>query len=84
MAHEKFSDAQKKSMAKLDPHGRDVDLLSIITDVSKTTIYKAKREGALLNQIEKIERKNRELIVKNQVLKTMLSQKGSGQRKRHS
>ena len=84
MSHEKFSNAQKKSMAKLDPHGREIDLLSIITDVSKTTIYKAKREGALLNRIEMIEKRNRELIVENQVLQSMLSQKGSGQRKRHS
>lgn len=84
MAREIFSDTQKKSMAKLDPHGRAVDLLSIITDVSKTTIYKAKREGALLNMIDKIERKNRELVVENRLLQSMLSQKGNGQRKRHS
>lgn len=52
MAHEKFSDDQKKCIAKLDPCGQNVDILSRLTRVSKTTIYKAKREGNLLNKIE--------------------------------
>lgn len=61
-----------------------VDLLSQITDVGKTTIYKAKREGNLLNKLEKVEQEKRELIVQKKVLQSLLSQKRSRQQKRHS
>lgn len=74
MTKEKFSDSQKKSMAKLNPTGKTVDLISAITQVSKSTIYKAKREGALLNRVDKAEKEKRELDVQIQMLKTLISQ----------
>ncbi|MDE7224971.1 MAG: hypothetical protein K2O34_14485 [Acetatifactor sp.] len=84
MAHEKFSDDQKKCVAKLNPCGPNVELLSRLTGVSKATVYKAKREGRLLNKLDRVEQEKRELIVKNQLLQSMLSQKESKQRRRHS
>lgn len=72
MAREKFSDDQKRSMDKLNPTGKTVDLISAITKASKTTIYKAKREGALLTRLDKAEKEKRELEVQVQMLKTLL------------
>ncbi len=57
MANEKFTVKQKKCIAKVNPSGKDVEYLSVITETSKSTVYKARREGNLLNQIEAYEDK---------------------------
>lgn len=84
MAKEKLSEKQKKGIAALNPSGKAIDALSQITNVCKTTIYKAKREGNLLNRIDAIEQSNRELIVQNQLLKMALSSKKSKKSLSHS
>ena len=70
----KFTDAQKRDIALLDPTGKAVDLISSIANTSKSTVYQAKREGRLLNKIEQMDFKNRELIVQNGILKAALKQ----------
>lgn len=75
MAKEKFSKKQKKAIADLNPAGKVIDLLSQITNTGKSTVYKAKREGKLLNRIDTVEKFNRELMVENQLLKMALSKK---------
>lgn len=70
----RFTDAQKKGIALLDPTGKVVDLISSIANTSKSTVYQAKREGRLLNKIEQMDSKNRELIVQNEILKAALKQ----------
>ena len=72
MAKDKLSNTQKKGIAKLNPQGRAVDAVAEITGVCKATVYKAKREGKLLNHIDTVEQTNRELNVQNQILKTAL------------
>ena len=73
MAKEKLSKKQKKGIAALNPSGKAIDALSQITNTSKSTVYKAKREGNLLNHIDTVEKSNRELTVQNQLLKMALS-----------
>lgn len=75
MAKEKLSDKQKKGIAALDPSGKEIDALSQITGASKSTVYKGKREGKLLNKIDTVEKSNRELTVQNQILKMDLFSK---------
>ncbi len=77
MAREKLSQNQKKGIAALNPSGKVIDILSQITNTSKSTVYKAKREGILLNHIDAVEKSNRELAVQNQLLKMALSTKKS-------
>ena len=70
IAKEKLSDSQKKYIAKLNPSGKEVEYVrGIVGNVkSESTIYKAKREGRLLNYIEEVEKSNRELIVQKKIL----------------
>lgn len=52
MASEKLSNDQKRSIAKVNLYGELVEDVRIIAKVqSKSTIYKAKREGQLLNKL---------------------------------
>lgn len=73
---DKLSKIQKQSIAKLNPSGKAVDLVSKIVGTSKSTVYKAKREGNLLNQLDQAKQEIRELQVQNIFLKTALSSKG--------
>jgi len=75
MRKEKLSNDQKKGIAALNPSGKAIDALSKITKTSKSTVYKAKREGKLLNHIDAVEQSNRELTVQNGLLKLALSSK---------
>lgn len=84
LAKEKLSNDQKKGIAVLNPSGKMIDALSKITKTSKSTVYKAKREGNLLNQIDEIEKSNRELTVQNQFLKMTLSSKKGKKSSGHS
>ena len=84
MAKEKLSKKQKKGIAALNPSGKTIDILSQITNTSKGTVYKAKREGNLLNHIDAVEKSNRELTVQNQLLKMALSSKNSKKSSGHS
>ncbi len=84
MAKEKLSKKQKKGIAALNPSGKAIDALSQITNTSKSTVYKAKREGNLLNHIDTVEKSNRELTVQNQLLKMALSSKKSKKSSGHS
>ena len=84
MAKEKLSKKQKKGIAALNPSGKTIDILSQITNTSKSTVYKAKREGNLLNHIDTVEKSNRELTVQNQLLKMELSSKKSKKSSGHS
>lgn len=84
MAKEKLSKKQKKGIAALNPSGKAIDALSQITNTSKSTVYKAKREGKLLNHIDTVEKSNRELTVQNQLLKMTLSTKKSKKSSGHS
>lgn len=84
MAKEKLSKKQKKGIAALNPSGKAIDALSQITNTGKSTVYKAKREGKLLNYIDAVETSNRELIVQNQLLKMALSTKKSKKSSGHS
>jgi len=52
MAREKISTDQKKSIARMDLHGKQFSLLSDILDVSETTVRKADKMGRLLNTID--------------------------------
>lgn len=72
MKKEKFTDAKKKAIAKLNLSGKEIDYLSQVTEASKATIYKAKREGKLLNDIENLEKENcalRKFIVQEELKK---------------
>ncbi len=84
MAKEKLSKKQKKGIAALNPSGKAIDALSQITNTSKSTVYKAKREGKLLNHIDTVEKSNRELTVQNQLLKMTLSNKKGKKSSGHS
>lgn len=84
MAKEKLSKKQKKGIAALNPSGKAIDALSQITNTSKSTVYKAKREGKLLNHIDTVEKSNRELTVQNQLLKIALSSKKGKKSSGHS
>lgn len=74
MAKEKLSNEQKKGIAALNPSGKSaIDALSQITGVCNSTVYKAKREGTLLNQVDAAEKKIRELIVQTQLIMPLTS-----------
>ena len=73
MAREKLSDEQKKGIAALNPSGPAIKALSQITGVCSSTVYKAKREGTLLNQIDAAEKRIRELIVQTQFIMPLIS-----------
>lgn len=85
MAKEKLSINQKMGLAELNPTGKDVDAVSKIAEVGKSTAYKGLREGKLYKHIEAVEQKNRELFVENQLLKSALASKNNGKKSaRHS
>lgn len=72
MASEKLSNDQKRSIAKVNPSGELVEDVRIIAKVkSKSTIYKAKREGQLLNKLDSVEKSNRQLVTENEILKSL-------------
>lgn len=73
MPKEKFSNEQKKGFAELNPSGEEIIILSKITNASPSTIYKAKREGELLKQLDDMKQANRELIVQKQLLDSVIS-----------
>lgn len=52
MAREKISANQKKSIAKMNLHGEQFNLLSNVLDVSVTTVRNADKMGRLLNTID--------------------------------
>ncbi len=79
LAREKLSDDQKRSIANVAPSGKLVEDIRIIANVkSKSTIYKAEREGRLLNRIDALEESNRKLVVENGVLRLLNDKLASG------
>ena len=85
MRKEKISKKQKRAIATLDPSGKiAIDAISDLTDTSPSTVYNAKREGKLLNQIDNLEKSNRKLTVQNTLLKMALSSKEAQKSSGHS
>lgn len=80
---DKLSNTQKQNIAKLNPSGKAVDFVSEIAKTSKSTVYKAKREGNLLNKLEQAESENRQLVVENTILKTAISQNSKKKSAKH-
>ncbi|MFG6395055.1 MAG: hypothetical protein K1W24_12880 [Lachnospiraceae bacterium] len=76
MAKEKFSDDQKRSIAKLNPSGLEqIDSIKVLFDkpVCRTTIYKAKANGNLLNRLDDAEKARRKCTVENELLKIQVT-----------
>ena len=76
MASEKFTEDQKRSIAKLNPSGsEEIDSIAVVfgKPVCRTTIYKAKREGRLLNRIDEDEKAVRQCTFENKLLKIQVA-----------
>lgn len=80
---DKLSKTQKQNIAKLNPSGKAVDFVSKIAGTSKSTVYKAKREGDLINKLEQSELQNRQLVVENTLLKTAISKQSKKKSAKH-
>lgn len=70
MAKEKISNEDKMWIDKMNLHGSaSIEAFANYAKVSMATVYKAKREGKLLNELNETKRICRELIVQNEMLK---------------